>query len=133
MPGPYSTDLRQRVVDAYLADEGSTRQLAERFKVSNGTVCLWTQQFKQRGSVQPLPSRGRETFWQEPQRKALLELVQAKTDATMAQVAEQLGAKLGRFFHPQMISRGLKRIGWTRKKKTFTPASATLRRSKPSA
>ena len=34
MPAPYSIDLRQRVIDAYKAKEGSQRQLAERFKVS---------------------------------------------------------------------------------------------------
>jgi transposase len=34
MPAPYSTDLRQRVIDAYNAKEGSLRQLADRFKVS---------------------------------------------------------------------------------------------------
>lgn len=31
MPAPYSTDLRQRVIEAYKANEGSRRQLAERF------------------------------------------------------------------------------------------------------
>lgn len=34
MPTAYSTDLRQRVLDAYQAKEGSQRQLTERFKVS---------------------------------------------------------------------------------------------------
>jgi len=31
MPAPYSTDLRQRVIEAYKANEGARRQLAERF------------------------------------------------------------------------------------------------------
>ncbi len=34
MPAPYSTDLRQRLVDAHQAKLGSQRQLADRFQVS---------------------------------------------------------------------------------------------------
>ncbi len=34
MPAPLSVDLRQRIIAAYEAKEGSQRQLAERFKVS---------------------------------------------------------------------------------------------------
>ena len=34
MPVAYSTDLRTRVIDAWDAEEGTQRQLAERFKVS---------------------------------------------------------------------------------------------------
>jgi transposase len=34
MPAPLSIDLRQRIIAAYEAKEGSQRQLAERFKVS---------------------------------------------------------------------------------------------------
>ena len=34
MPKPYSIDLRNRVIVAWVAQEGSQRQLAERFKVS---------------------------------------------------------------------------------------------------
>jgi transposase len=34
MPAPLSVDLRQRIMAAYAAKEGSQRQLAERFKVS---------------------------------------------------------------------------------------------------
>lgn len=38
MSASYSTDLRQRVIDAYTNREGSQRQLAERFKVSESSV-----------------------------------------------------------------------------------------------
>ncbi|UJS05384.1 hypothetical protein [Cylindrospermopsis raciborskii] len=34
MPKTYSIDLRNRVIVAWVAREGSQRQLAERFKVS---------------------------------------------------------------------------------------------------
>ena len=33
MPAPYSNDLRQRVIDAYIAKAGLQRQLANLFQV----------------------------------------------------------------------------------------------------
>jgi len=39
MARPYSVDLRERVLQAHEAGEGSQRMLAERFAVSVGTVC----------------------------------------------------------------------------------------------
>jgi len=41
MARPYSVDLRERVLQAHEASEGSQRGLAERFAVSVGTVCGW--------------------------------------------------------------------------------------------
>ena len=38
MPAPYSIDLRQRVINAYEAKEGSQRQIAQRFQVSQSFV-----------------------------------------------------------------------------------------------
>jgi transposase len=41
MPGPYSVDLRERVLRAHEAGGGSQRVLAARFGVSVGAVCGW--------------------------------------------------------------------------------------------
>ena len=125
-------DLRQRIVDAYLHGEGSSRDLAERFGVANSTVCVLTNQLEVRGTLQPLPNRGRESFWQAPQKAMLRAVFEAKTDATLEQMAEALAPKLKRSFHTSAISRGLQRLNVTRKKKTSTPASATRPRSKRS-
>lgn len=58
MPAPYSTDLRQRVIDAYEAKEGSQRQLAERFKVSLSFIKRLIRRYGDTGQVTPLPRGG---------------------------------------------------------------------------
>lgn len=53
MPAPYSTDLRQRVINAYKANEGSQRQLADRFKVSLSFVQRLIRLYQNTGQVTP--------------------------------------------------------------------------------
>ncbi|WP_211178321.1 MULTISPECIES: hypothetical protein [Brasilonema] len=58
MPAPYSTDVRQRVIDAYNAKEGSVRQLADRFKVSLSFVQRLICRNSYTGQVTPKPHAG---------------------------------------------------------------------------
>lgn len=54
----YSTDLRQKVIDAYNNKEGSQRQLAERFSVSLSFVQSLLKRFRNSGSFEPKPHGG---------------------------------------------------------------------------
>ena len=54
MPAPYSIDLRQRVINAYEAKEGSQRQIAERFQVSHSFVKKLIYRYRQTGTIEPL-------------------------------------------------------------------------------
>lgn len=125
MPSPLSEDLRQRIVSAYLNGEGSSRILAARFKVAPSTVSVLCKNLEQRGTLAPLPNRGRPSFWQEPQQAALRQVVEAKPDATLQQIADALALPLRRTFDTSAISRALSRVGFTRKKRTSTPQSET--------
>jgi transposase len=58
MPAPLSIDLRQRIIAAYEAKEGSQRQLAERFKVSLSFIRDLRRHHRQTGTVQPKPPGG---------------------------------------------------------------------------
>ncbi|PNJ91652.1 helix-turn-helix domain-containing protein, partial [Cylindrospermopsis raciborskii] len=53
MPKPYSIDLRNRVIVAWVAQEGSQRQLAERFKVSLSFVRNLVRRYRETGQVEP--------------------------------------------------------------------------------
>ena len=53
MPAPYSTDLRQRILVAYQADEGSQRALAQRFKVSLSFVRDLLRRYRESGDIKP--------------------------------------------------------------------------------
>jgi transposase len=57
MPKPYSTDLRERAVEA--VDSGaSRREVAEIFKVGVSSVIRWCQSWSETGSVVPKRSGG---------------------------------------------------------------------------
>ncbi len=55
----YSTDLRQKVVDAHNNEEGSQRQLAKRFSVSLSFVQSLLKRFRFCGTVEAKPHKAR--------------------------------------------------------------------------
>ena len=59
MAKPYSTDLRERVVDAVVREGLSRRQAASRFGVGKKTAIDWVLRFRQTGSVAALPMGGK--------------------------------------------------------------------------
>ena len=56
--GPYSLDLRKRIVDAYRNCEGSVRELAERFAVSPTTVQNYLNLARTTSDLSPCPHGG---------------------------------------------------------------------------
>ena len=58
MPATYSLDLRQRVVAAVDAGEGTQEQIAARFAVSLGWVEKLLRQRRRTGHIQPIGHRG---------------------------------------------------------------------------
>ncbi len=53
MSGPYSMDLRERVVRAVEEEGLSRHQAAERFGVAVSTAVHWVRRFRETGSVAP--------------------------------------------------------------------------------
>lgn len=87
MPAPYSTDLRQRVLNAYRNREGSQVQLAQRFSVSRTTVQEWLRCLRQSGRTQPLPHGGGHPPVFTPARQERLRTyVERHPDATLAEI-----------------------------------------------
>lgn len=58
MAEPYSTELRERVVQAYEAGEGSHAEIGTRFRLGEATVKRWVWLKRRSGDVSPLPKRG---------------------------------------------------------------------------
>ena len=58
MPAAYSIDLRQKIINAYEAKEGSHRQLAQRFKVSLSFVKRLIRRYQETGEIKPKPHGG---------------------------------------------------------------------------
>jgi transposase len=117
---PYSNDLREKIITAYQNGEGSLRHLAKRFSFSLNFVWLLLERFRKTGQVDPKPHGG------GPKRTiagkhadTLREWVKAHPDATLAELRERFQKAAGVVVSCSTLAVTLKRLGYTRKKKTL--------------
>jgi transposase len=109
----YSIDLRQRVVAAYDAAEGTQEQLAARFAVSYSWVRKILRQRRQTGSIEPKPhGGGHAKAFDAGAGGRLRQAVRDDSDATL----EELAGACGVVCSPSAVHRTLDRLGITRKK-----------------
>jgi transposase len=92
---PYSMDLRERVVAACDAREGTREQIAERFGVSDRWIRKLLQQRRDTGSIAPLPQNpGRKRALNDRQMQRLARLIRKRPDATLKELRKSLGVKI---------------------------------------
>jgi transposase len=115
MAKAYSYDLRQKVINAIELDGLKKSEASQIFNISRNTINLWFQRRAATGDVtvkprQPVNPHQKITDWE--QFRAFATKHQEKTQAEMAQLwAGNISART--------ISRGLHKIGFTRKKKAM--------------
>jgi transposase len=96
MPAPLSIDLRQRIMAAYEAKEGSQRQLAERFKVSLSFIRDLRRHYRETGTVEPKPHGGGAVAkLGKEQLPVVAALVQAQPDAFLKELCERFAGQTG--------------------------------------
>ena len=92
----YSLDFRQKIIDTYLEDEISQRQLAERFKVALSFIEKLLKQYRETGSISPkIRLKQTPPKLNEQQLNILKEIVETNNDATLAEIRSQLEQKTG--------------------------------------
>lgn len=117
MPAPLSVDLRQRVISAYQAKEGSQRQLAERFKVSLSFVRDLSRHYRETGKVEPKPHGGGAVAkLTEAQLPLVQALIEAQPDALLVELCERFVEKSGVSVSVSTMQRAGYRLGWSVKK-----------------
>lgn len=125
---PFSMDLRERVVNAYDRKEGTRRELAKRFAISEGWVKKILCLRRQTGSPAPKPYGGGPQPKIDAQKALELKaLVSAQPDATLAELRERLevdGSIMAVF-------RALQRLKCRRKKSRCGRQSKIARTYKP--
>jgi transposase len=84
MPGPYSTDLRVRVIEAVEAG-ASRREAAERFEIGPSSAITWLQRWGATGSAAGKPT-GRSRSPLEKHATWLLALIAEQPDRTLDEV-----------------------------------------------
>lgn len=86
-----SLDLRERIVAAYDAEEGSREEIGHRFRVSLGMVKKLLQQRRRTGDIGPRHFRsGRKPRLLEAYRERLQRLLAEKPDLTLEQMRSGL-------------------------------------------
>ncbi|MGF1979772.1 MAG: helix-turn-helix domain-containing protein [Nostoc sp. CmiSLP01] len=129
----YSTDLRQKIIDAYNNKEGSQRQLAKRFSVSLSFVQSLLRRFRFCGTVEPKPHSGGQSAKLNSEQIVLVAfLVEEDNDAILVELCvgvarrrhrlqERTGVKISR----ATMGRITQKLNLTRKKKQYMPVSDT--------
>ena len=109
----YSMDLRERVVTACDARDGTRDQIAARFSVSVSWIRDLLRRRRQTGSIAPRPhGGGHAPAFDGAAAVRLREAVRADDDATLAELAEAAGVSC----RPSSVHRTLVRLGITRKR-----------------
>ncbi len=122
---PYSLDLRQKIVDCYTQGEGSIRQLAKRFKVSQDCVRRLLKRYRQTDSIEPQPhTGGKKKLLNDVHLELIRTLVEQDNDATLVQLSQQLEQATQLKVSSSTISRALTRLNITRKKKSLKASKA---------
>jgi transposase len=121
----YSLDLRMRVVEAYRKQQGSQRELAKRFGVSLSFIRDLMRRVRQTGSIEPKAhGGGYQTKITDDGLQTISQLVVADSDATLAELCEQLVKVHSVRISCSTMCRALKKLRLTRKKRRSMPMSA---------
>lgn len=126
MPQPYSIDLRQRVVEAYRSGQGSFAEVAKQFSVGEATVNRWVSLLRRTGSLAPMPATGGQPSKLDGEAlDAVHILVLEKPDIIEREIAHALATIHDLDVSRSAVSRALKRLDLSRKKRLSSQPSAT--------
>jgi transposase len=116
MAEPYAIELRERVIAAYQAGEGSAATIAARFKVGEATVKRWLWRHRDHGHVRPTKKAGGTPSVIE--RTEIDAIVARLGDATAGEItaAYNRHRRGAARVHVSTIKRALRRYGYVVKK-----------------
>ncbi len=120
MAKPYSYDLRQKVIQAIELDGMKKSEASQVFQISRNTIDLWLKRRAETGDFQaklnqPAGNGHKVTDWEK-----FREFAKAHGDKTQVEMAALWDGDIS----TRTISRALKKIGFTRKKRPTATANA---------
>src|SRR6266566_707605 len=126
----YSPDLRERVLRA--VDQGIPRsEIVRVLGVSLATIGRYLKQRRETGHVHPKGIPGRPSRKIKPLQAGLQAQLEAFPDATLAQHCQYWEQRQGVQVSRWSMSRAIKRLDWTRKKRRSGHRNATKRHGQP--
>ena len=109
-------ELRKRIVAAYTSGlSGSYEQTAELFGVGRATVSRLLRRYRETGDVKPLPIGG--NYPRQLDLDWLLDHAQRVPDARLIDRIDAWEAESGRRVSSSTMSKAMRKIGWTHKKR----------------
>jgi transposase len=121
----YSLDLRERVMVAVKEGFETRKEIAESFGVTTRWIRRLVQQYRETGSIEPLPHGGGQPPKFTPERlERLRKLVEKKPAATLDELRKSSRVPCC----SMTVSRALQQLGYTRKKRHSMPVSKSVPR-----
>jgi transposase len=124
---PYSQDLRDRIVRDIERGACSQTAAAQKYAVSLSFVQKLLKRVRDTGSSAAKPATGGVKRRLAAAEKVIRAEVKRRPDVTLKGLCERVEAELSLGSDESMMSRELKRLGITLKKRSSTPASARHR------
>ncbi len=126
MPAPYSTDLREKAVNA--VEKGEKKSyICRTLNISRNTLDLWIKKKKQTGSLAPVTDYHRGPQPKIDDLDKFKEFAKENGHLTQKQMAEKWPESVS----PARIGKALKKIDFTRKKKLTLTGKKTNKQEKP--
>lgn len=120
MPKAYSIDFREKVLDAYLNQEGSNQEIAKRFKISISTVKRIGQRYRNTGKIELYIHRvGRKPKITEQAKQIIKQTIYVQPDVSLEEIRVILGKKCKIYVTIQAIHYFLKSLKISYKKKSL--------------
>jgi transposase len=126
MVASISSDLRQRVVDAYKRGGLTYADVSEQFSVGRASVSRWLRLDREVGSVNARPhGGGREFLVNDKNLKKLEKRVLAHPDWTEDEYTKAFNAEVGLNLSDSTVGRAIRRLGYGVKKKPWSRPNKT--------
>ena len=126
----YSQEVRERVLRA--VDQGIPRsEIVRVLGVSVATIGRYLKQRRETGHVQPKAIPGRPSQKVKPLQAGLQAQLEAFPDATLEQHCQYREQSHGMQVSRWSISRAIKGLNWTRKKRHLGPLNVMKRHGQP--
>ena len=113
MAKAYSYDLRKKVIEAIELDGLKKSEASQLFNISRNTINLWFQRRAETGDLKEKARMGNKTKAKITDWEKFRAFAVEHGDKTQAEMAELWSEEIS----ARTISRGLERIGFSRKKK----------------
>jgi transposase len=131
MPAALSRDLRTRIIATWKKGGLTWDEIAEKFSVGRATVDRLIVRFRATKGVDPKPhGGGTAPKVTDEDLPVMAEILEAHPDATLEELAALYRARRHVKIGPMIVYRAAKRLGFTRKKRVWSPPSRTAPQSK---